>query len=342
MSEALNSKWVDLFAAASAFRELRPWAWMTDGQVFGVKEPTKGEIAWCAMLGMRGEVFGLAAYLGTAGLSIHRGIQADKFGPDDDEIRFGFPCLIASFEDRQGLEVSDLALIRSLGLTFRGRKSWPQFRSHRRGWYPWRLERSEVGFLTDVLRQALVVCSRLRSEPDYLKPYAQQLLVRVNAKDGDWVDQWMEPSPLPSVASQEPTVDKHEVVRLKASVSRQEGIWEADLFYVPTPTREKRDERPYYPVAMVWADQRSGMVLAMELLPQADDPDLKAQALTARLLALVTELDRIPRALKVLRPALATALSGVAEILGCELLVSRHLQAMEELKESLFRRFAGR
>ena len=52
------------------------------------------------------------------------------------------------------------------------------------------------------------------------------------------------PSPLPSVAPQEPTVDKDEVVRLKASVSRQEGIWEADLFYVPTPTREKRMSGP--------------------------------------------------------------------------------------------------
>ena len=41
----------DLFAAASAFRDLGPWAWMTDDQVFGVKEPTKGEIAWCAVLG---------------------------------------------------------------------------------------------------------------------------------------------------------------------------------------------------------------------------------------------------------------------------------------------------
>ena len=343
MSEALNSQWADLFVAANAFRELGPWAWMNDSQVFGVAEPTKGEIAWCAVLGMKGEVFGLAAYLGTSGLNVYRGIQAGKFGPDDDEILFGFPCLLASFEDRQGLEAGDLALIRSLGLTFRGRNSWPQFKSHQRGWYPWRLEGSEVAFLTDVLRQASMVCSRLRFEPDLLtQPHAQELLVRVIAENGDWVDRWMKPVPLPSVASPEPTIDEHEVAELKALISRREGILEADLFYVPTPTRENKNERPYYPVAMVWADQRSGLVLAMELLSQANDPDLKAQALTARLLALVKEHAWIPQAIHVSRPALATALSGAAGILGCELLVSKHLPAMEELKESLFSRFAGR
>ena len=198
MSDALNSQWTDLFAAASAFRELGPWSWMTDSQVFGVKEPTKGEIAWCAVLGLKGEVFGLAAYLGTAGLSIYRGTQTGKFGADSDEIRFGFPCLLASFEDRQGLEASDIALIRSLGLSFRGRNSWPQFRSHRRGWYPWRLDGSEVAFLAAVLRQALVVCSRLRSEPDLLTPsHPQELLLRVIAENGVWGDRWMKPVPSP-------------------------------------------------------------------------------------------------------------------------------------------------
>ena len=108
-----------------------------------------------------GEVFGLAAYLGTAGLDIHRGIQSGKLGPDSDEIRFGFPCLLTSFENRQDLEASDLSLIRSFGLTFRGRNAWPQFRSHRRGWYPWRLDGAEVAFLAEVIQQAVVVCARV-------------------------------------------------------------------------------------------------------------------------------------------------------------------------------------
>jgi len=334
--------WRRLYDAAVAFRQIGPWNWMDDSMVFGVVDPVSGEIAWCAVLGLRGEVFGLAAYLGAAGLSIHSRIQAGELGADDDEIRFGFPCLMASFENRQGLEASDAALIRSLGLTFRGRNSWPQFRSHRRGWYPWRLGGSEVIFLTEVLQQAFVVCSRLQSEPELLKPHrANELFVRVTAGDGGWIDQRMKPVPSPVVPLQEPVVDETEIARLKSSTARREGIWEADLFYMPTPTQESRDERPYYPVAMCWVDQHSGLCLSIELLEQADDPDLKAWALNEQLLKLVKENSRIPQAIHVPRRGLAAALTKSASILGCELSLSKRLPALRELKKHLFRHFAG-
>ena len=270
MPDSQNASWASLFAAANAFRELGPWEWMNDNQVFGVKDPATGEVAWCAVLGMRGEVFGLAAYLGTEGLDIHRGIQSGKLGPDSDEICFGFPCLLTSFENRQELEASDLSLIRSLGLTFRGRNAWPQFRSHRRGWYPWHLEGSEVAFLTDVIQQAVVVCARLRSEKGLLgRANAPERFVRVIDKGGIWGDSWMRPAP--PVAARYPASfgDEQETVGLKGTRSSRVGTWEVDLFYVPTPTRENSDERPYYPVAMVWADQRSGMVLGTSAQPPA-------------------------------------------------------------------------
>jgi hypothetical protein len=314
---------------------------MDDSMVFGVADTKQRQIAWCCVLGLRGEFFGLAAYLGAAGLSINSRIQAGELGADDDEIRFGFPCLMASFENRQGLEASDLALIKSLGLTYRGRNSWPQFRSHRRGWYPWRLDGPEVVFLTEVLQQASAVCLRLRSEPQLLAPpRAKELFVRVKAEDGGWTDQWMKPVLTPIVPLQESVVDETEATRLKGSTLRQEGIWEADLFYVPTPTQKSRDERPYYPVTMCWTDRYSGLGLRIKLFEQADDPDLKAWALSEQLLELVKEHSRIPRAVHVPRRALAAALTKVASILGCEIAVSKRLPALEELKEHLFQRFA--
>jgi len=268
MPEALKEQWRDLFAASQAFRELGPWAWMDDSMVFGVAADTKQrQIAWCCVLGLRGEVFGLAAYLGAAGLSIHSRIQSGELGADDDEIRFGFPCLMASFENRQGLEASDLALIKSLGLTYRGRNSWPQFRSHRRGWYPWRLDGPEVVLLTEVLEQASAVCLRLRSEPQLLaSPRAKELFVRVKAEDGGWTDQWMKPVPAPVVPLPESVVDETEATRLKGSTVRQEGIWEADLFYVPTPTRESPGERPYYPWPCAGSINRAGSVWVLNFL----------------------------------------------------------------------------
>jgi hypothetical protein len=316
---------------------------MNDNQVFGVEDHATGEVAWCAVLGMRGEVFGLAAYLDTEGLHIHRGIQSGKLGPGSDEIRFGFPCLLTSFENRQQLEASDLSLIRSLGLAFRGRNAWPQFRSHRRGWYPWRLDESEVALLADVLQQAVVVCERLRAEPGLLEPAKNaERFVRAIAESGTWADKWMRPVPLAAVQYPASIVDERKAAGLKATSSGQEGVWEVDLFYVPTPTRENRNDRPYYPVAMVWADQRSGMVLGIDLLSQADDPDQNVAALAGKLLVLAKEHSRIPKAIHVPRPALADALSRAAGLLGCEIEVSKRLPALKELKKSLLAHFAGR
>jgi hypothetical protein len=341
MSEPLNTRWSSLFVAASAFRALAPWGWVHDNQVFGVVDQATGEVAWCAVLGMKGQVFGLAAYLGTAGLDIHQRIQSGELGADSDEIRFGFPCLLASFEDRQNLDAKDLSLIRALGLAFRGRNAWPQFRSHRRGWYPWHLDDAEAELLTDVLQQAVAVCGRLHSDPGILTLSSTKgRPVRTTTEGSVWVDTWMKPGPLVAVPHPIPVVDEHEAALLKGSISRKEGIWEADLFYVPTPTRENKEERPYYPVAMVWADRRSGMVLGMELLAQADDPDQKAAALSGQLLVLVKQHSQIPRTIHVPRPALAAALSQAAGILGCELVVSKSLPALEELKKSLFARLA--
>ena len=187
-----------------------------------------------------------------------------------------------------------------------------------------------------------MVCARLRSEQGLLGPAkASERFVRAIDESGSWGDKWMRPAPLVAARYPASSLDQQETPGLKGTISSREGTWEVDLFYVPTPTRENRDERPYYPVAMVWADQRSGMVLGMDLLSQADDPDQKVAALADRLLSLAKEHSRIPQAIHVPRPTLAAALSPGAGLLGCELVVSRRLAALKEVKDHLLARFAG-
>jgi hypothetical protein len=342
MPETDTAPWSLLFEAANAFRELAPWTWMDDSQVFGVASRRGREIAWCVVLGLRGEVFGLAAYLGAAGFHVIDRIRTGKLKPNDDEIRFGFPCLLTSFEDRQGLETGDLALVRSTGMKFRGRNAWPQFRSHRRGWYPWLPDRQEVEVLTEVTRQATAVCSRLRDEPALLSsPRSGELFVREEQEDGGWVDRWMVPEqPVPT---RYPVVmlGEEEAATLRRLTFDRAGTWEADLFYAPTPTRENRDDRPYYPVASAWADRESGMILCIDLQLAADDPDRWASVLVRQLAALARKHHRVPEEIQVQRSSVKTALAQVTEILGCRLTVARRLPAMQEMKKQMFSHFTG-
>ena len=134
--------------------------------------------------------------------------------------------------------------------------------------------------LTEVMQQATAVCARLRDEPDLLNsPRPGEVFVCEGQEDGGWVDRWMVPEK--PVAARYPTViiGENEAAALQGVAFEKTGTWEADLFYAPTPTRENRDDRPYYPVACSWADRESGMILGIDLQPAADDPDLWASVL---------------------------------------------------------------
>ena len=55
VADSQNAPWSSLFAAANALRELGPWEWMDDNQVFGVK--VQRRVKWPGgRLGMKGEV----------------------------------------------------------------------------------------------------------------------------------------------------------------------------------------------------------------------------------------------------------------------------------------------
>ena len=83
------SVWKELFAAAGGFREIEPWRWMSDSDVFGVQNPADKQIGYCCVLGELGEVFGLVVYLGSEGLEQYRKIQSGKLRADSLEVVYG-------------------------------------------------------------------------------------------------------------------------------------------------------------------------------------------------------------------------------------------------------------
>ncbi len=76
-----------LYEAALAFKEEAPWEWMTEDQVFGVRDPETGEIGYASIMGMLGEHLALALYLGSAALEgfwrVARGLEQcrDQLAP---------------------------------------------------------------------------------------------------------------------------------------------------------------------------------------------------------------------------------------------------------------------
>ena len=159
--------WKNLYDAALAFRDIDPWEWMSDSDLFGVQNPENGEIGYGCVLGALGEVYGLVVYLGSAGLEQHRMIESGKLHAGSPDFAYSQSCLTAWFGSRRDLDKTDLKVVKELGLKFRGSDTWPQFRSMQPGYIPWYLSENEAKFLTLCLEQARQVALDFEGDPAF-------------------------------------------------------------------------------------------------------------------------------------------------------------------------------
>ena len=267
-SEPSLKDWKSLYDAAIAFRNIEPWEWMKETDIFGVQNPQTGEIGYCCIMGELGEVLAIAVYLGTEGLEGYLNIRRGQIQHDDPDSLFIQNCLMLSFENRKLVQEDDREIINELGLKFRGKNAWPVFRRYEPGYFPWFLNRDEVLYMTNALQQATDICLRFKDDAKLFRaPDKNQYLIRVaEEKNGrvSWKDEWRKPSLLEKKDQgfYKP-VDEVRIQRLKKTVKSTHAIWEIDFFYAPTPVLE--GERPFFPYAIMIIDHDTGFILDMHL-----------------------------------------------------------------------------
>src|SRR5215204_5553661 len=161
-------EWRGLYESAIRVKEISPWEWMTETDVFGLRSPETGELGLVSVMGLLGQHYAVSLYLGSEG--IHGFLNLQEMGPfADPEALIQVPQLQASFEDREELDKRDREVIKELGLKFRGRSAWPMFRSYRPSFFPWFLESGEASFLSVALEQLADVAPRLREDSSLLE-----------------------------------------------------------------------------------------------------------------------------------------------------------------------------
>jgi hypothetical protein len=326
-----REEWQRLYEAAMAFKQEAPWEWMYEDDVFGVRNPETGQIAYGSVMGIAGEHLALALYLGSEGLRgfwqmYHRDQYSDPF------LLLEIPELQASFEDRGELDNKDRQVIKDLGLKFRGRQAWPQFRSYVPGCAPWFLTAEEARFLALGLEQAVIVARRVRDDPDLLEPRDEgvdEYLVRLQTAEG-WTDEWLVPEPAEEPAIPRP--DQERLARMRKSLPLVDAALETDLFAMPQYVKEKEDPRPYLVYNLLKVDAESGMILGTEvLLAKAGYQAMWAEA-QASLLQTMERQGGIPQLLAVRDERLAEIVAPIADSLGFEMVVSRKLPALDEAR----------
>ncbi len=326
--------WKKLYDLMAQFEQLAPWDWMEEDDIFGFEMPGTGELGFISVMGALGEHYAMAIYQGTKGLGGFWHMQ--ELGPRlTPEFILTVPQLQASFEDREEITKEDRAVIKQLGLKFRGAKAWPQFRSFRPGCLPWYTEKAEVEMLICGLEQLLDVAPRFEDDPDLLMPTEDDndYLVRV-LDDGVWKDS-IRRIQSPKETTLHFKMNMQALNALKQAMPGQHTL-EVDLFMMTTPIQEKRSERPYFPYMLMICDKKSGMILGTELLQPL--PDLKTMREKVPALIVTTLAGRVAPKEFVARDGFAlTAVEILAKELGCKVKKSARLPAIDSARRELER-----
>ena len=233
-------EWRKLYEAAIRLKEIAPWQWMNETDIFGVQNPETGELGFVSVMGMMGEHYAIAIYLGSYGLYGFWNLQDMSFA-DSPELLLEIPQLQVSFENRNELHNRDLETIKMLGHKFRGQHAWPMFRSYRPGFMPWFIEAKEPSIMKYALEQTLDVALRFRENRKLLQiPEDGNYLVRVPLKENgslNWLDRIMHVEP-PQPSTMSIPMDFRALEALK-KLPPCKFTLEIDFFMANIPINEK-------------------------------------------------------------------------------------------------------
>ncbi|MEK6682805.1 MAG: hypothetical protein AABY79_12680 [Nitrospirota bacterium] len=326
-------EWKALYSAAVEFRKIAPWEWMNETDIFGVQNPQTHEIGYCCIMGELGEVLGMALYHGTEGLNGFKKILKHEVKPDDPDSLFIQDCLLATFENKRFLEKEDIQLINKLGYTFKGKNSWPVFKSYKPGFFPWFLNRDEALYMTAALQQAKEICLRLKENNKLLDaPKKSLYLIRIpNAVSGSviWKDEWREPYPLRKRDDSNEPVDEIRMQRIKNTLKQSAAVWEIDFFFAPTPIKEAG--RPFFPYAIMVADHDTGFILNIHLAHN----EIYKKEFLERFLSCMEKSSVVPLEILVRKEDAARLFEAYAARLNIKVSEVKKLQNIDNARKSM-------
>jgi len=332
--------WKEFYEAAIAYRDLSPWEWMHDGDIFGVQDPESGEIGYCCIMGNAGEVFALGVYPGDEGFKTYLLLvnQPDELTLED-QVALGLNQILlkVEFVDRAELTEQDLKQIKALGLRFRGRNQWVQAHSHLPGAPGWPINVEQARRLTHALRQACDVAVRYVEDEGVLYGKGNKMLLRVpKQKEGQlvWQDRYVankgyNVTPFPVIEPSPALVKK-----AQKELKRGKG---AILFLFQYMRNQVKgdDGLPFIPRLALWISYPGGMIVSMDMLSREDGPE----KLEASFFKLIHEMGFIPQQIAVNSVMGNKALSLLAEELGIELMLAPEERIFKEVMKSMERFF---
>jgi len=336
------SNWPKLYALADRIYALKPWRYMYEDEIVGVRDPVSGTIGFISVMGNLGEHYALTVYLGERAFGQY--LELSENGTDaTPEMVLEIPQLMLSFEDKEFVEKEDRAIMKENRITVTGKKSLPIFRSYRPGMVPWFLEESEQASMINYLEQFLEVAIRTESgKAGEQKKFDVEdvFLVRECKKAGEslkWHDTWQEISVRADnevyYAIDSGLMDKARAIPIG------KNIYEMDFFLTPAQVREK-NKRPFFSYMLLIVDQRSELVISSDLLDPSEGIDEMLVKIPGLILKALSSGKILPQTVSAGSPRLTDLLSPLMKSLGIKLQYKQGLRSLETARSAILEYFS--
>ena len=349
-----------LYDLALIYKKGKLWKKLWDSQLFGVRF-SDGEIGYCCVMGMMGELNAIAVYPGHKGLDSLR-VLHDSTEAMDELARMEHihcqDCMMLSFVNKRDLlpqEVEDIAdYCQRKGVVLRGKNAFPQFERFREGYERWLLDdEADQRRMAEGIEAALEVARRLTEEmktPEMLglsEGLSYDKDIPLLTREGDGY-RW-ESHLLPPRAKVEwPPIlvdDDLSVARLEKAPRK--GEWAAHLFRHVMPLSNEAEsgeisiddmtQAAFYPWALIAINAKSGLILAMNL---SDDPDDYTRALGRTLVDAVTSAG-MPKKIIVIDDRTQQALSAFCQRFGVALERKKRCKALTDALDDMVEHMVG-
>ncbi|MCX6250817.1 MAG: hypothetical protein NTX61_08700 [Bacteroidetes bacterium] len=338
------NNWSKLYTLANRIYALKPWRFMYEDEIIGIRDPVTGTIGFISVMGNLGEHYALTVYMGERALG--QFLELSENGPDaSPDMVLEIPQLMLSFENREYIQKEDRAVMKELGITFSGKKSWPMFRCFRPGMIPWFFEESEQESMVNFLEQFLEVAISPESHKRDANSGSNMqdvFLVREYKKVGEnrkWRDTYKKIL-IPSLEELSIPINS-ELLNKARNTSHGKNIYEIDFFLTPAQVREK-NKRPYFSYLLLIVDQQSELVISSEVMNPSDGIENMLAQIPGILLKTFSKRTSLPRVVYTATHRLADVLFPLMKNLGIRLQFKPRLRSLEMAKSSIVEYFSGR
>lgn len=335
--------WKKLYNAFLEIKDIAPWDWLDEDDNFTVQNPETGEIGFVSVMGTLGAHYAISVYRGEKGFNRFIDMSYSERDMFTFQRMIETPQLQASFENSDMLDKRDKNIIKQLSLAFKGKNSWPLFRSFKPGYVPWFLDLSELRFLLYALEQAKDVCLRAKEDMSILEPGdADTYLLRKKNETGKepaWFDSTLKIIPQDPYQP-EGTFEMFDVDKLK-KMNPCENTLEIDFFMTPSAVKEK-GSNPYYPYILLIIESDSGMIVGNHVLTPVPSLESMWKKIPNYVIETMIRLNLVPGRILISSELLESILFVFEDIFDIPVEFVEDSPNINEARDSFMKHMRGR